>query len=221
MDNRSQLILDKLKSKGSLKQSIYTHTLDVFNQLKTIAEGTASELAIEMQQVDEKVVVEYFSRGDFEFHLKFGGDTLVFQMHSNIVKLNPKDPIIQQSYVTETPENGFFGTIRVYNFLSDSIRYNRIQDQGVLMARLLINRELHFHIEAPNYFEHIKPNIERNKVEEKHLRYFIQSAMISAIDGDLIAPSYQNIQLITWQQQQMNNQGKAGSKLGFQMHLEE
>ncbi len=221
MDERGQLILEKLTTKASLKQAIYAHTLDTFEEMKRITKEIAEELASNIAPIDEKVKVEFTDKGEFEFHVKFSGDTLVFQMHSNVVKLMAQDPLNQQSYLSENPNNGFFGTIRVYNFLSDTIKYNRIQDQGVLLARLMVNWEKHYHIESPVYFNHIQPNIEKNVLNENNLRFFIQSAMISAIDSDLVAPPYQNIQLISWQQQMSNNQGKAGSKLGFHMSNEE
>lgn len=219
MTNRTQLILDKLTSKASLKQSIYTTTLDIFNELKIIAQEIASELDNVMSAVDEKVVIEYSNKGDFEFHLKFSGDTLVFQMHSNIVTL-PLDSKILSSAYFEIPENRYFGSIRIYNFLSDTIKYNRLNDQGILMARMLINREKHYYIESEIYFTHLQPSIEKNIVNQVHLRFFIESAMISAIDNDLIAPPYEHIHLVSLSQQLLNNQGEAGSKLGFQLNLE-
>ena len=95
-----------------------------------------------------------------------------------------------------------------------------MNDAGVLMARMLINREQHYHIEAESFFEHLKPSIEKNIIDDNHLTYFIQSAIISAIDSDLIAPAYGDIQIVPLIQQLENSQGKAGSKLGFQMSHE-
>ena len=129
----------------------------------------------------------------------------------------PPPPIHKSKYIKQHPDNAYFGSIRVYNFLSDSIKYNRVNDAGFLMARLLINHENHYHIEADTYFEHLNPSIEKNVIDEAHLLFFIQSAMMSAIDIDLIAPLYKDIQVVPLIQQLSNGQGKAGTKLGFQM----
>jgi hypothetical protein len=43
---------------------------------------------------------------------------------------------------------GYFGVVNVYNFLSDSFRYNRERDLGYLVARIFLNKEGHFFVQG-------------------------------------------------------------------------
>lgn len=221
MSKNADLIIDKLKNKACLKQSIYKVTLDSFNELKALAKKMAGELNDKMpKDIDENVLVTYSDINEFEFRIKISGDTLAFIMHSNIVTLPDNASLLANDYVKEDENRAFFGSIRVYDFLSDSFKYNRIQDAGILMARLLINMENHYNIDSGIKFKALKQSLEKNILDEKAMRFFIENAMLTAIDIDLIAPKYQDIFTVSLQEHFDNNQGDAGTKLGFQMKFE-
>lgn len=212
------LILDKLQNKACLKQTIYKVTLKAFNDLKVLAEAIAEDLNSKLpEDIDENVRIEFTDVNQFEFRLKFSGDTLAFILHSNVVTLQPNHPALNNKYVKSNPNRSFFGSIRVYDFLSDSFKYNRHNDAGILMARMLINLEEHYYIDAGMHFKALKQNIEKNKIAENNLRFFIENAMITAMEIDLIAPEYKDIFTVSLQEHFSNNQGEAGTKLGFQM----
>ena len=219
--SKVDLILDKLKNKACLKQNIYRITLDVFNELRSLAEQISEELNSKMPaDIDENVRVEFLDINQFEFRIKFSGDTLAFIMHSNVVTLHPQHAVYKSDYMKENKDRAYFGSIRVYDFLSDSFKYNRFQDAGILMARLLINLEKHYHIDSGIEFKALKQNIEKNSLNENAMRFFIENAMITAIDIDLIAPEYKDIFTVSLKEHFENNQGDAGTKLGFQMSLD-
>lgn len=217
----TKLIVDKLQNKAGLKQHIYRVLQGVFTQLKGIAEEMANEINEQLPaDTDENIRVEFKDISLFEFRLKFSGDTLAFNMHSNIVTLNDEHDLMKGEYVQEDSSRGYFGSIRVYDFLSDSFKYNRYHDQGILMARLLVNHEQHYYVDSGIKFRGLKQNIAKNTVSKDNLRFFIENAMLMAIDIDLIAPDYKDIFTVSLQQHFENNQGDAGTKLGFQMSYE-
>ena len=219
--SNSDLIIEKLKNKACLKQEIYKVTLATFNELKKLAESIANELNDKLPaDIDENVRVEFTDVNTFEFRMKFSGDTLAFIMHSNVVTLQPDHPAIVNDYVQENPNRAYFGSIRVYDFLSDSFKYNRFQDAGFLMARLLINMEKHYHVDAGIHFKALKQNLAKNEINENNMRFFIENAVLTAMEIDLIAPEYKDIFTVSLQQHFDNNQGEAGTKLGFQMNFE-
>lgn len=218
MADNSEIIIKKLKTKACLKQNVFRSTQLIFEELKTICSNIADELNNKLPaDVDENVRLVFTDKSPFEFRLKFSGDTLVFQMHSNVVTLPEQHPVIQSDYIQEDFTRAYFGSIRVYDFLSDTIKYNRYQDAGLLMARLLVNKEKHYHIESGIEFSALRQNIGKNVLNEKNMRFLIEDAIINAIEIDLMAPNYQDIQLITYESHTVNNMGDAGSKLGFQM----
>ena len=219
--SNTDLIIDKLQNKACLKQDIYKVTHKVFDDLKTLTKKMAEEINAKLpKDIDDKVRLIFTDINEFEFRLKFSGDTLAFILHSNVVTLQPNHPVMDNDFVKEDESRSFFGSIRVYDFLSDSLKYNRFQDAGILMARMLINKDNHYYIDSGLHFKALKQNIEKNEVAEKNLRFFIENAMITAMEVDLIAPEYKDIFTVSLQQHFDNNQGDAGTKLGFQMSLD-
>lgn len=220
MGTNKDLIIEKLKNKASLKQAVYKVTTNSFDELRELAKKMADELNEKMPDADDKVKVQFYDVNQFEFRIKFSGDTLAFILHSNIVTLHPEDPIVNNDYMKENRNRAYFGSIRVYDFLSDSFKYNRYQDAGILMARLLVNMEKHYHVDSGVHIKALKQSVEKNKLDEKAMRFFIENAMITAIDIDLMAPKYKDIFTVSLKEHFENNQGDAGTKLGFQMKYE-
>lgn len=216
--SNTDLIIDKLKNKACLKQEIYRVTLATFNEFKELAQVMEKEINDNLpSNIDELVRAEYQDVNKFEFRLKLSGDTLAFIMHSNIVTLQPNHPAVSNDYVKEDLNRSYFGSIRVYNFLSDSFKYNRFHDAGLLMARMLINKDKHYHIDSGIHFKALKQNIGKNQVAESNMRFFIENAILTAMEVDLIAPEYKDIFMVSLKEHFDNNQGDAGTKLGFQM----
>jgi hypothetical protein len=102
-----------------------------------------------------------------------------------------------------------------YNFMADSIKYQRLNDPGYLVGRLLINIENHYFIEGVQQLELPDKNMADNLLTADALKVFVESAMIAAVNNDLIAPPLQEIQKITVKQKVENQQVSRGSKLGF------
>ena len=83
-ENSEDLVFQGLKEKAVMKQQIFGHTIELFNLFKESAQEVALYYAAKMSEVDSRVTVEYTSNGNYEFSLKFGGDVLVFHMHTNV-----------------------------------------------------------------------------------------------------------------------------------------
>ena len=208
-------IVSALSSKARAKQSIYRQTATVFKQMKDIAAGMARQLDDHFNVEDPHVNIEFSDKGDFEFHLKFSGDLLVYTMHSNIVTFPPEHLLSKSPYIQEDAERKYFGQIMVYNFMADSIKYNRLQDQGYLVARILLNKDLHFYIEGVRQLNFLHPDIAQNKMDPAIIENLIQEAMLLAIDTDLTGRNVQEIKFITLGQKLANQMAPAIEKVGF------
>ena len=57
-------------------------------------------------------------------------------------------PIWTTKYVQKDELNSYSGIINIYNFLTDSFKYDRIDDLGYLVGRLFINRHSHYFVEG-------------------------------------------------------------------------
>lgn len=188
-----QLIIDVLKEKACLKQSVFRKTIDVFNDFKIEAEKLVEELKAEMCEIDNNVILEYQLKGDFEFHIKFGGDILVFFMHTNVFDFPKNHNIWQSSYVKENELRAYCGMINVYNFLADSFKYNRVNDVGYLVARCFVNNELHYFVEGKKRLGILYNDFINETIDNQKIRSLIESTILYSLDFDLLTPPYNSM----------------------------
>lgn len=221
MTDKIPLILGALKDKACVKQKIYRNTKGVFDHMRAQAEAIVNLLASTFKDIDESVHIEFDNVNEFEFRIKFSGDLLMFTMHSNVIAFPPEHILAKNPYVQEDFRRGYFGHIMVYNFMADSLKYNRLADPGYLVARMLINWDSHFYIEGVRQLNFLFPDISKNQVSTEILRDFIESCMLTSINNDLIAPNYQDIQFIQLGQKLANQMVSAGEKVGFVMSYQQ
>lgn len=214
--DRANLIAEGLREKSSAKQAIYRATQAAFALLRQVSQ----ELCLELTQkvtadADHSVKIEYQSVNEMEFHIRFSGDLLVFVMHSNIVTFPDDFGPLTTPYVAADFRRRFFGHIMAYNFMADSIRYQRLNDPGYLLGRLLINIDSHYFLEGVEQLELPDHDMSGSVISPESLRLFVESAMIAAVNNDLIAPPLPEIQRISVKQKLENQQVSRGSKVGF------
>ena len=213
--DRLNQIFEGLEQKSSAKQAIYRQTLATFELLRQVSQELVVELSNKVTAVDSSVLIEYRPVNEMEFHIRFSGDLLVFVLHSNIVTFPDDYGPMPTKYVEEDFRRRFFGHIMAYNFMADSIKYQRLNDPGYLVGRLLINIDRHYYLEGVQQLELPDNDMSDNFVTEDSLRLFVESAMIAAVNNDLVAPPVTDIQKITVKQKLENQQVSRGSKVGF------
>jgi hypothetical protein len=217
-----ELILDVLKEKACLKQKVYNITLGSFKALKQNLKEIATELNEAMLKVDNSVMVEFVDRGDFEARLKLGGDTLVFMMHTNVFQFERNHSMWATSYIKEDELRSYCGMISVYNFLSDSFKYNRVNDLGYMIARIFINKDEYFFVEGKRQLGFLYNDFNRS-ITEEDVRSIIESGILYSLDFDLYTPPYQEVQEISVDEvievSQINKM-RTGKRLGFKFQAD-
>ncbi len=219
--DRLNQIFEGLKQKSTAKQAIYRNTLAAFDCLRIVSQELVLELTHKLTPLDSSVVIEYRSINDMEFHIRFSGDLLVFIMHSNIVTFPDDYGPMPSKYVEEDFRRRFFGHIMAYNFMADSIKYQRLNDPGYLVGRLLVNIENHYYLEGVQQLELPDNDMSDNIITPETMKLFVESAMIAAVNNDLIAPPLPEIQKISVKQKLENQQVSRGSKVGFSFSAEQ
>ena len=142
-------ILETIVRKSTLKQKVFDSTFWAFNQLKETLLEMASEMDDELDgKLDRRVRLEYRDRGKFEAQLQIANDLLIFQMHTDVFEFDDAHPIWKTPYVQADRENSYCGVVNIYNFLSDSFKFNRNADEGYLIGRLFINRDRRYFVEG-------------------------------------------------------------------------
>lgn len=213
-------IKNTLLSKSAVKQQVYSNTLAQFGKLKQQAMQIAHLLAKDIEPLNKQVKVAFFDKGEFEFHLKFSGDTLVFMMHTNVFTFDPGHYVFETEYMEKDENRKYCGMIQVYNFLSDSLKYNRENDLGYLIARIFINNENHFIVEGKRSLSLKYSNIDCCTITDETLKDVIIQAMEYCLDFDLIVPPANMVSMLTVEQKNQMNFSSGmptGKRLGFVM----
>ena len=139
-------------------------------------------------------------------------------MHTNVFTFPPKHQMNNSAYVKEDTSRGYFGMIQIYNFLSDSLKYNRMNDAGFLLARVYINNDMHFYTEGQRQLGFLFNEIGKQKVNEEDLQKIVEQCMLYCLDFDLYVPPLEASKAITVEQKNFfnNPSGLSTSKrLGF------
>jgi hypothetical protein len=220
MNKKEQEILELLKNKSAAKQEIYRTTLAVFKDFKTALRTMQQELAKEV--TDTFVEIKYMEVSEFEAHFKFSGDTLVFMMHTNVFGFPEGHYAKDNNYVKDDEMRGYCGMIQIYNFLSDSIKYNREEDLGELVCRIFVNKDQHFFIEGKRPLSIHHNNFESEKITTEKIKGIIEESIFYCLNFDLITPPVEMVQNITVDQKnyQSYSSGFATGKnpsIGFQL----
>ena len=214
----SKKILNKLTRKAAAKQEVYRVCKSFFDQLKEVISELSDELGKEVSPVDKHVEIKYTDKGEFEIELKFSGDTLIFHMHSNTFSFDKSHQIWNSSYVKEDEYRSYCGVINVYNFLSDSFKYNRVNDLGYLLGRIFINKEKHFFTDGNGRMSFLYNNFQNDILDKDILKGIVQELMLHAMDFELITPPYKDVQVVSLHQINEMSQKmklKTAKKLGF------
>lgn len=213
-----ELILDTLKEKACLKQEVYKKTYAIFQEFKVEANKLIGELGGEMCDIDKDVTFEYIDKSDFEFQIKFGGDVLVFFMHTNVFDFDKSHNIWNSSYVKEDRMRTYCGMINIYNFLADSFKYNRVDDIGYLVARCFVNKDEHYFVEGKRQLGFLYNDFINETINTKKIKNIIESSILYSMEFDLLTPKYETMSTVSVQE--INEvtsiiKLKTGKRLGF------
>ena len=216
---------ESIVTKSNVKQLAYNNTLTSFNLLKDVLKELVSgyQLALE-GRVDKEILPAFNEKGAFEAEFRLAGDLLVFSMHSNVFIFNREHPIWKIDYVKNHPMNGYCGVIHIYNFLSDSFKYNRLQDLGYLIARVFINQENHFFVEGKRQSGELVKDFENDVVTRDTFKQILETAIKYAVDFDLLVPPYDQVKIASVEQMKeeiSHSKIKTGKRVGFKFNSDD
>ena len=214
-------ILKLLAEKSSTKQKVYQITKEVFSDIQDILIHKASKLNKIIS--NPNVEISYEESGDFDAKLKFSGDTLLFHMHTNVFDFPTSHQINKTSYVKEDNMRSFCGLINIYNFLSDSIKYNRMNDSGFLIARIFINKDSHFFVEGDKQLGYLFNDFMNQSINKKHIEQIINVAIEYALNFDLEVPDLKHVRVVSVHEIldiNNNHKLKTSKRLGYKLSYE-
>ncbi|HZY79749.1 MAG TPA: hypothetical protein VFE50_09510 [Cyclobacteriaceae bacterium] len=210
-----------LENKSTAKQITYKNLLAAFDILRKEAKRIVTELSTRVNPSDEDVTLHFREVHEHEFEVKLAGDLISFVLHTNVVTFDPSSPVMQDPYIKEKVVNRYFGQIMIYNFMADSLKFNRINDPGYLLARLLINHEGRYVVEGDGRLAALALKISPAPITPEELSILVKLVLSSAIENDLMAPPFPDVRFITLHQKMEKTQELGGGqKIGFRMSYE-
>ena len=221
MDNITlkEKILETIVSKSTLKQKVFDNTFGVFNELKDTLLELASELDDALEgRIDRRVRLEYRDRGKFEAQLQLANDILIFQMHTDVFEFDRDHPVWHNPYVQQERKNSYCGVINIYNFLSDSFKFNRNADEGYLIARIFINRNRHYFAEGKRQHAMRADRFGSAEISRDSLIRHLETAIDYALNFDLLVPPYETNKRVTVDQfntKMDNSKFVTGKRIGY------
>lgn len=215
-------IVGRLLNKASIKQDIAGYSEQMFEVFRKIASEEVDAMRAEV--TDSRIRLRVEENGTFEFTLFVGSDVLVFHLHQNVFQLPEDHPLWNEDYLKDTPENGYFAVINIYNFLAESYERSRINDVGYLIGRVFMNREQKCLVEGKGQLGDLFKDVAQCELTEEAVRTILQVAMMYAMDFDLVTPPYELVQEVTVMQiQEISSdlQLATGKRLGFKFASED
>jgi len=217
-------LFNLVATKSGLKTKVYETTLDAFSELKKGIANLTSDYEKYHNGNDDVANIQSREVGQFEVELKFGGDILLFLMHTNVFEFPRDHEVMKTPYVKEDPSRSYCGIINVYNFIADSFKYNRVNDVGYLIGRIFINKENHYFIEGKRELGFLYNNFGKNIITKESVDSIVNAAVKYTVNFDLLTPNYDIVKFVTVND--MKNaldkiSLKTGKRLGYKFQADE
>lgn len=223
-ENTKNLIINTLTEKAIVKQDVYENTLATFQMMKEVLHELTTEYNQEISKVDKRILLEFRDTEKFESELKVHSDMLIFNMHTNIFEFDRDHSIWKTSYVQDNNLASFCGVINIYNFLSDSFKYNRFDDLGYMIARIFINKDKHYFVEGKRQLGFLYNDFGMHQIDRKIVKCILESAILYTLDFDLLVPPYDTVKITTVAQmveRKNNAKVQTGKRLGFKFYADD
>lgn len=207
-----------IRKKAAFKQEVYRTTLSTFRIFKSVLAEMADEYRLQFRSDPLQIPFEYRDKGEFEAELRFGGDVLIFTMHTNVFEFSRDHEVMKTNYIHENANRSYCGVIMIFNFLADSFKYNRVNDLGYMIGRIFVNNESHYFVEGKKEVGQLYNNFQSSVITRESVRLILESAIRYTCNFDLLTPPFDSQKMITVSDIQStldNMKITTGKRLGF------
>jgi len=214
---------DLVFNKSELKRNVFDATKETFELFRNQTRELINLFRARCLAEGKQITFEFADRGDFEFEVTFAGDVLLFMMHTNVFEFSRDHQVMKTPYVREDPRRSYCGVIHIYNFLADSLIYQRDNDLGYMIGRVFVNNEKHYFIEGKRELGMIYTNFNTSVVTPETVQGVVESAIEYTTNFDLLTPPYDEVKLVSVGEMRTNFDKKllvTGKRLGFRFQAD-
>lgn len=175
------------------------------------------------QQPTTKDFLTYKLNGDFELQLFFCGEVLIFSLHTDMFMFDDSHFVQNLKYVKEDRSRSYCSIIKIYNFLHDSFKFNRLYDVGYLIGRVFINKDNHYFVEGKRQLGFLYNDFENAEFNVVNQTRLVESCLLYAMEFDLLVPPFDELKEIPLGlklEQHGNAAIKTGKRLGFRFNAD-
>jgi hypothetical protein len=217
-ESQKEKILKLLKEKSIMKQDVFRNTITVFDMMRQVCKDMTADLKSEIDKVDKRIGISFFDINQHAMQLKVAGDMLEFYMHTNVFEFDRSHPMYKTGYIKQNELNSYCGIINIYNFLADSFAYNRLNDLGYLVARVFVNREMRFFVEAKGPLGVKYNTFSSVPLNKEQLQDIIEELIVFVISFDLFTPPFDSVKEVSVNEMQEKTNSinlRTGKRLGY------
>ena len=118
----------------------------------------------------------------------------------------------------------YCGVISVYNFLSDSLKYNRSDDLGYLVARIFVNKDKFFLVQGKRQRSKAVSTFGKKVLDKDEIVSIVQTAILYTLSFDLLVPPFDLVKVATVEQ--MNDKIESaklqtGKRMGYKYNSDD
>lgn len=220
---KTNALFQSLVHKGTLKQKVYENTLEALGMMKKAMFDLTEQYELLENDASKSIPFVYKDRSQFEAELKFAGDVLVFMMHTNVFEFPRDHEVMKTPYIHEDKDRSYCGIINIFNFLSDSFKYNRMNDMGYLVGRVFVNKENHCFVEGKREIGFAYKDFGNSVMDKERAFEIVESAISYTINFDLLTPPYDQIKIVSVSEFSSaldSMRIKTGKRLGFKFQAD-
>lgn len=222
MDKRKRNdIVALLQAKSALRADVARITKGAMVTLQQTLESMIEEYN---KMLSDDVNIWLKHRSQLILQLAVDEDTLIFSQHTNVFQFDRDHEVWTTPYIAEDPTRSFVGVINIFNFLTDSFKYDRDEDLGYLVARVFINKEGSFFVEGKRQRGMGYKNFGERKINSENWRKIVETALKYCVEFNLLVPPYDTVKmtdLAHMNAEILTSKTKTGKRLGFQFNSDD
>lgn len=220
-NKKANEIIAALQVKAMLKSKIMKVAADSFRELNHVMDSMVDEYNT---QLGGQVKVELIKPSERVLRINADEDTLIMSLQTGVYQFDREHEAWQTDYVKSNTIYSYACIVNIYNFLSDSFKYDRDEDLGYLVARVFINSEGAFFVEGKRQRGMGCKDYGKKKLDAANWRKIVETALKYCIDFDMLVPPYDNVKvtdLAHMSLEIMSSKTKTGKRLGFQFNSDD
>ncbi|MCK9302160.1 MAG: hypothetical protein PHU62_05950 [Bacteroidales bacterium] len=214
-------LFNEIETIYGYEKKVFNSTLEAFKMLYKTAKKIEEQY--NEHNHDLQIELNCDKNGEYEFEITVGSDIIVFMLHPNVFEFPRAHEIMKLPYVTENKLRSQCGTILIYNYIADSIKYRRINDIGYLIGRLFVNQEKHFYVEGKKEIGMFINRYGVNVLNENYAKDILESAIQYVMHFGLLVPDYdmyKELPVDQFLQYRDYMQIKTAKRLGFRFQAD-